>query len=291
MPVATIGGFALGLQALLGGEQIVREPIYQPEGLLKAIPTLAVTSLGAAPATGQALLRVARKEGPRPPLMVIGLGGSTVPPGLHAQIERAFGCSVVTGYGSTELGGVVTTTRFTDSDSDRWFTVGRPVPGVNLRTDSTGELSVKSPATAAGYLTTDCVLSPLCRPDGWYGTGDRVICDGDDLFRFDGRISGLIVRGGRKINPEDIERVLLEHEFVERAGVVGVPSRVAGEEDIVAAVVVGSGAVSTSELIRLCAKQLGRAMAPRVIRPLHELPTTPEGKLDRPTLRQLLQPT
>jgi acyl-CoA synthetase (AMP-forming)/AMP-acid ligase II len=289
MPVATIGGFGLGIQALLGGELIVSKPIYQPGSLLDATRRFGVTSLGASPGTGQALIRVAQKSRRlRPDLMVLGLGGSAVPSALHEQLESAFRCKVVTGYGSTELGGVVTTTRFTDSDTDRWSTVGRPVPGVALQIDPAGELMVVSPAIAAGYLATDGGLAPLCRSDGWYKTGDRLICNENGSYRFGGRMSGLIVRGGRKINPEDIERVLQEHDTVEMAGVVGVPSRVAGEEDIVAGVVPCTEGLSISALVRHCAEELGRAMTPRTIQTFEELPMTPQGVLDRPALRRLL---
>ncbi|MGH9043751.1 MAG: class I adenylate-forming enzyme family protein [Acidimicrobiales bacterium] len=287
LPVASIGGVTLGLQAILGGEQIVDRPRYEPVAIMEAIRSFSITSLAAGPTTAQGMLRVARRGsfGHDWPLMVFGLGSSTVPQGLCADIEATFGCRTVTGYGATELGGVVATTRFTGTDRDRWSSLGRPVPGVAIRCDDT-ECLVQSPALAVGYLNPDGTIAPLRKSNGWYATGDVLSCDADGIFHFEGRRSGLIVRACKKINPEAIEAVIEGHPNVTKAGVVGVPSRIAGEEDVLA-LVISDLPVVAAELRRLCSDKLGNTWSPRFVRTVDTLPLSADGKIDRVALRHL----
>lgn len=285
MPVASVAGFSLGMQALLSDGCIVDRPRYAPDAVLDGVRKLRATSIAVAPITAQMLVRAAmHRDADTSSLIVVGLGGSGVPPGLRRSIEEVFGCRVVTGYGTTELGGVVATTRYTDPDEDRWTTVGRPVPGVRLRVDA-DELLVQSPSLAAGYLSDDGSLLPLADTSGWYRTGDMVSMLDGERYRFVGRLSGVIVRGGRKICPEAVEAVLLEHPGVEQAAVVGAPSRVAGEEDVVA-YVTAIGAVGPAELRRRCTDSLGPGLSPRRVHVVDALPVDDAGRVDRHELRR-----
>lgn len=285
MPVTSVAGFSLGIQALLSDGCIVDRPRYTSDAVLDAIAEFQVTSIGVAPITAQMLIRAAEYRDADPPsLIVVGLGGSGVPPRLRRSIEEVFGCRVVAGYGATELGGVVSTTRYTDPDEDRWTTVGRPVPGVRLRVDA-GELLVQSPSLAAGYLSDDGLVVPLTDSSGWYGSGDVVSMLDGERYRFEGRLSGVVVRGGRKIHPETVETVLLGHPGVEHAAVVGAPSRVAGEEDVVAFVTV-TDAIGPSELRRRCNDSLGPGLSPRRVYVVDALPVDDAGRVDRRELRR-----
>lgn len=287
IPVASVGGLSAGIQALLSGGRIVRRPLYTPEDILNAVQIHQVTSLVVPPITAQRLVRSATCErGACESLVVVGLGGSGVPPGLHQAIERTFNCRVVTGYGATELGGVVATTRFTDPDEERWTTIGRAVPGVDLRVCGDGELQVKSPALGDGYLLESGDLMPFPTDSGWYCTGDVVAAIESGSYRFIGRSSGVIVRGGRKIHPEIIEAVLREHEDIRDCAVVGAVSRVAGEEDIVAFIVV-HGRVEISELRQLCVRRLGPSYSPRRVVVIERIPMDSVGKRDLARLRDM----
>ena len=285
LPAASVSGLSLGIQALLGGERIVETPAYDPVDIVAAIEEFQAMSLGIPPITGQRMLRSRVLAGhDLSSLFVVGLGGSGVPPGLHGSLEEAMGCRVVTGYGSTELGGVVTTTRFVDPEEQRWTTVGRPVPGVQLDIDEDGELLVRSPAIAAGYLSEPGRLRSLTFDGGWFRTGDTVSKTESGAYRFLGRKSGVIARGGRKIYPETIEGILEQHQGVRTAAVVGTPSRVAGEEDIVAYVEL-IGDVSVQELRQLCLRELGSGLVPRVIHLVDDVPRRQGEKVNRAVVR------
>ena len=159
MPPTSIGGVTLGLQALFGAERLIVndagrvQSVTSPQ-LLEALQIGEGTSIGLPPFLAQQLLRTIRGGAKVPDsLMVIGLGGGPVPPGLVSELEAASGRHVLTGYGCTEMCGAVTTTRFDDDASVRDATVGRPVPGVNVRLGTEGRLLVDSPARALGYRT------------------------------------------------------------------------------------------------------------------------------------------
>lgn len=285
MPVSTVGGWSAGVQALLSGGTLLERPMYRPEDVIRAMRYHSVTNLVLPPITAQRIVRcVKRQPQDLPPLLVVGLGGNAVPPGLPREVEETLNCRVVSGYGSTELGGVVATTRFDDPEEERWSTIGRAVPGVELRTLGTGELQVKSPGLAAGYISAGGEVMSARMDDGWYSTGDVVAPLKGNRYRYVGRQSQVIVRGGRKMQAEVIEAILAEHPAVGDCAVVGVPSRVAGEEDVVA-MVVAKGEVSRSTLRRRCIDRLGPGWSPRRVVWVDEIPTSQAGKRDLAEIR------
>lgn len=287
MPIASIGGLSLGLQALLSGGTIMGSPCYTANEILETICTGVITGISVAPITAQMLVRLAQRgERDLSSLFVVGLGGSSVPPGFHRQIEEVLNCRVVSGYGTTELGGVVATSRYSDPDEDRWSALGRPTPGVRLRLEN-GELLVQTPALAAGYLSDAGNLEPFSLDDGWYRTSDMASTPDGERYRFEGRLSGVIVRGGRKIRPERIESAILKHPNVEAAAVIGVPSNVPGEEDVVACVVVNQ-AVESVAIRQWCTSSLGKEMSPQRVRIVEGFPLGAGGKVDKVALRKIV---
>jgi long-chain acyl-CoA synthetase len=293
MPPTSIGGLTLGLQALLGAEQLAVNNLIGANsataGLIKAIGRSRVTSAGLPPFLGQQLLRALRAGAKLPEsLLVIGLGGGRVPPGLVAQLEAVSGRQVLTGYGCTEMCGAVMTTRFDDEPAVRDSTIGRPLPGVKVRAGSRGRLLVKSPARALGYLGHDGLL-PFSDADGWFDTGDRIRRDESGNFTFLGRDAHVIIRGGRKIDGAMIEDALRAHPRVAMAAVTGMPSRLAGEQDIVALVVRSDQSINASQLRSHCASTLGTAFCPRRIEFVTTLPVLPSGELDRTLIGAAVQ--
>lgn len=166
----------------------------------------------------------------------LGIGGSRVPPAVCEVLERRFNAIVTVGYGSTELGGPVLMARPDDPAAVRWSTVGRPLPAVDVRLEpSTGqdsdsaELWVRSPSLALGYLSGAGIQR---QTRDWYRTGDSAADAGDGRIRVTGRIDHVLIRGGRLFDLSKVQDCLSSHPGVEAVGVLGVPSRVAGEEDL-----------------------------------------------------------
>lgn len=186
-----------------------------------------------------------------PSLRIVGSGASRVPPELVAALGRRFGVPVVVRYTSTEAS-LGTGTAPGDPDGVVATTVGRPVPGVELRlVDSdrrpvpageVGRVCLRSAAVMRGYwggppsgpgaaglnLDTDATRAVL-DDDGWLTTGDSGRIDEHGCLQLVGRSGERYIRGGYNVYPAEVEGVLSADPAVDQAAVVGAPDPVLGE--------------------------------------------------------------
>jgi len=96
-----------------------------------------------------------------------------------------------------------------------------------------GEMQIRGPTVFDGYFRAPEINSHAFANDGWFRTGDLFELAGDDpvprYYRFVGRLKQVIVRGGLKISPDEVETVLAQHPAIAEAAVVGVRDEVLGE--------------------------------------------------------------
>ncbi|MEA2332440.1 MAG: long-chain acyl-CoA synthetase [Thermoleophilaceae bacterium] len=213
--------------------------------------------------------------------------GTALPrPFFDAFLDK-FGVPVRQLYGCTESG---TLTVNLDSDPVTTFeSVGQPVDGVEVRiedeegelapADTVGEVAVKSPALTSGYSDLDDLNRQAFR-DGFFLSGDLGKVDEDGRLTLTGRKKLLIEVGGYKVDPIEVEDVVLAHPKVGQAVVVGVETKVPGEE-LIKAVVVPSEDVDERELISFCQQRLANFKVPQVVEFREEIPTSPLGKILR----------
>src|SRR5215203_5750888 len=184
--------------------------------------------------------------------------GTALPrPFFDAFLDK-FGVPVRQLYGCTEAG---TLTANMDDDPVASFeSVGPPVDGVEVRiedddgepvpTGSIGEVAVRAPGLTSGYADMPELNSQVFR-EGFFITGDLGKLDDAGRLTITGRKKLLIEVGGYKVDPIEVEDVVVAHPKVGEAVVVGVPGKVAGEE-VVKAVVVPSDQVDEREVISYC---------------------------------------
>jgi long-chain acyl-CoA synthetase len=213
--------------------------------------------------------------------------GTALPrPFFDAFLDK-FGVPVRQLYGCTEAG---TLTANMDDDPDASFeSVGQPVDGVEVRiededgesvpTGSIGEVAVRSPGLTSGYADMPELNSQVFR-EGFFITGDLGQLDDAGRLTITGRKKLLIEVGGYKVDPIEVEDVVVAHPKVGEAVVVGVPGKVAGEE-VVKAVVVPSDTVEERELITFCQERLANFKVPQVVEFREEIPKSPLGKILR----------
>jgi long-chain acyl-CoA synthetase len=162
------------------------------------------------------LFRRVRQEA-FPDLKFVFVGGAA----LRAETEDFFdalGIRVLQGYGMTEASPVITSNTAT---SHRPQTVGRAVPGVEVRAAPEGEMLVRGRNVTAGYLDDPEATRELLQ-DGWLHTGDLGSVDADGYWRLLGRQKDVIIGpSGMNIYPEDMERVLDKLPGVKESCVVG----------------------------------------------------------------------
>ncbi len=130
----------------------------------------------------------------------------------------SLGLRIHEGYGMSE-GGIFTGGVY---QRPRPGTVGRPLPGVELRLADDGEIQARTPAAMTGYLDDPAATAERIDAEGWIHTGDLGAFDPDGLLRVVGRKKELIVTaGGKKVAPEEVEGLLRGLPAVAQAMVVG----------------------------------------------------------------------
>jgi fatty-acyl-CoA synthase len=294
MPLFHIGGCGLSTigPIALGGTHVLAER-FDPTVVLQLIEQERATFFGSVPTMLMSLLGHAEFDRTDlSSLRVVLSGGAPVAPSLVRRIEEALGVRFLVAYGQTEAHGHVTQTRPGDSDIDKAETVGRPLPGIELRvvdpatgrvlpSDSVGELWVRSHMLMAGYFDKPAETAAAFGPDGWLRTGDLVSMDARGVVRFAGRVKEMIIRGGENIHPPEIEELLMSHPAVAEAAVVGIPDAHWGEQ-VGAAVRLQPGASATeADLAAFVGFRLAPHKVPRSWRFVDDLPHTASGKVQK----------
>src|SRR5207237_6992385 len=155
-----------------------------------------------------------------------------------------------------------------------------------LPTGQVGEIVARGPTLMDGYWAMPERTAEAVR-DGWLHTGDSGRFDADGCLYVVGRIKDMIVSGGEKIYPLEVERLLRQHPAIADCALVGVPDREWGEA-VLAVVVPRPGAsVRPEEVSRFVRGQLAGYKAPRYVEVVDALPvTTATGKVQKAVLRE-----
>lgn len=291
---------AYGLNVLVAGLHSDRKHVsvmqrwFDPQGWLELVQEHRLESSPVVPSMMQMLLDLPYEDYDLSSLESFGSGGAPLLPALREKVEKAFGVTILEGYGCTEASAIVTAMTTTDN---RAGSVGKPAPHVEVAildplgdpvpTGEDGEICVRGPGVMLGYwnepdLTAQTIV------DGWLHTGDVGRVDDDGYLYVVDRMKDLIIRGGFNVFPRDVEDALLEHDAVATAAVVGVPDTKSGEE-VVAVVALHPGAEADPEELREFARaRLAKYKYPREVRILDAVPLTSVGKTDRKAVRALL---
>lgn len=146
--------------------------------------------------------------------MIVSGGAPISPATLHAWNRLGF--NTIEGYGITETAPVLT---LNPPDAPRVGTVGRPIPGVEIKiadpnADGVGEIIARGENVMQGYYNNPAETSQVIR-DGWYYSGDLGYLDEKDYLVISGRKKSLVVnREGKNIYPEEVERQVLKSHYV-----------------------------------------------------------------------------
>lgn len=226
------------------------------------------------------------------------MAGSPCPIEIMRQVVDRMGARDVTiAYGLTEAAPVITQTTVDDPLNLRVETVGRPLPGVEVKIvepgttapladNQQGELCARGHGIMLGYYHDPDATARAIDADGWLHTGDLAVRQAGGYYRITGRIKDLVIRGGENIYPREIEEFLFSHPAVEQASVVGVPDAKFGEE-LCAWVKLQRGAsVTSDELREFCRKNLAHYKVPRYVKFVEAFPQTVTGKIQKFKIRE-----
>jgi fatty-acyl-CoA synthase len=217
---------------------------------------------------------------------------------MRAVVDRMGAREITIAYGLTEASPVITQTGTADSLEHRVGTVGRPIPGVEVKlvrpgtTEAVprgepGELMARGHGVMKGYYRKPEETAAALPGGGWLHTGDLAQETPDGYYRITGRLKDLIIRGGENIYPREIEEFLYTHPAVAEVQVVGLPDERFGEE-VSVWVRLKPGAAPTEEDLRaFCRGKVAHYKVPRYVVFVDEFPTTVTGKVQKYRLREL----
>jgi long-chain acyl-CoA synthetase len=136
-----------------------------------------------------------------------------------AELFDSIGICIMEGYGLTECTTAAATNR---KGAYRFGTVGRALPGFELRLAEDGELLIRSETVFAGYFKEPEATTQVLGDDGWLASGDIATIDDDGFVTITDRKKDIIVTaGGKNIAPQNLENDLKTSRFVSQALVVG----------------------------------------------------------------------
>jgi long-chain acyl-CoA synthetase len=145
-------------------------------------------------------------------------GGAPLPPEI-ARLFLGLGLPLLQGYGLTETAPVISVNRPEDNLP---ASVGRPLPGVEVRLGEQDELQVRGPNVMLGYWHNTAATRVLFTEDGWLRTGDQARIDAAGHIFITGRLKDILVlASGEKVPPADMELALLGDPLFEQVMVVG----------------------------------------------------------------------
>jgi O-succinylbenzoate-CoA ligase len=293
LPMFHVGALAPMLSCIYGGVTLVVVRAFDPNDAWKQIGDENITTTLMVPAMLQFMLAVYDAEThDASKLRWIMSGAAPVPlPLIQAYIGMGIDINQV--YGLTESGGPACL--ITGADAiERAGSTGRAFYHTDVRVvredgsdcdpGEKGEVLVAGPHIMLGYwnrpeATAETIV------DGWLHTGDVATMDADGFVTIVDRTKDMLISGGENVYPAEIEAVLLSHDGIADAGVIGVPSAKWGESPL--AVIVRSDAdLSADDVMAYTKGKLAPFKTVKVVEFVDEIPRNPSGKILKRDLRE-----
>ena len=276
---------------------LVYEEAFDPGLALELIETYGGTTLMAVPT-----MLVAMTEHPKfastdlSSVASITSGGSLVPAPMVRQFED-LGARFTIVFGQTECSPVASMSNTDDTIEDKAGTIGRPMPGVEVKVvdpdtgetlpiGTVGEYCTRGYHVMHSYFENPEATAGAIDADGWLHTGDLCAMDERGYCTVEGRLKDMIIRGGENIYPRELEDLLFAHPSIGEVAVVGLPDDRLGE--VVAAFVRAAPGqtIDKNELFNYMRAHLAPHKTPKHWLAVETFPLTASGKIQKYKLRE-----
>jgi len=295
-----MGKSLLNTHFAVGGTVVINNMFSYPAAVLKEMIEEQVTSFSGVPSTYAYLLHRSPLPGYREKLNSLrycSQAGGHMARAVKERLRQVLPdqTQIVIMYGATEASARLTCLS-PDRFPDKMDSIGRAIPGVALRilsaeggdvpSEEIGELAASGPNIMQGYWK-DPEATKEVRKGTWYFTGDLACQDNEGFIYIIGRKDDQLKVGGHRINPVEIEDILLESGQLVEAFVTGVPDALMGQK-VAAFVVPQTDNFLENNILSYCAQKLPKFKMPGKIMILKALPKNSSGKVDRAKCLELL---
>ncbi len=305
IPLFHANGWGFPQFATLCGMRQVTARRFEPRSVLALIEGESATRMILVPTMARMLLdEPGFTDFDLSSMREILVGGAAATPALIAELQQAFSCLAISGYGMTETGPVVSVERVKCTGKPPSGKVqaygtscGWPLLGVEVRVldaqglqvprdgQTAGELMIRGDAVMSGYYDkTEATASAITK--GWLHTGDLAVWDEELRLRIVDRVKDLIISGGENISSKEIEAAVEQHPDVLECAVIAAPDSLWGEVPIAIIVVKPGSRFQPEALLHFLSDRLARFKLPRAVYAMgHSLPRTGTGKVAKNQLR------
>ncbi len=227
------------------------------------------------------------------------MAGAPCPPALMQRVIEEMHCSeILIGYGETEASPLTHLTSRDDSLERRTETVGTNLPhqevkvvdtatGATVPVGQVGEICFRGYHVMHGYYGDPEATRKAIDAQGWLHSGDLGTMDADGYVRITGRLKDMIIRGGEKIYPAEIEEFLFAHPKIAQVAVFGVPDEYFGEAVMAWAQLHAGQTATEQELRDWCKGKIAHYKIPQHVWFVSEFPMTVTGKLQKFRMREI----
>lgn len=291
------------LGAITWGASIVPMPMFKAKEALELIEAEHVTILYGVPTMFVLELEEFKKgkdSGAKYNVSTLRTGimaGAPCPVEVMRGTMEELGCNVSIAYGLTEASPVITMTRFDDSIERRVETVGRTLPGIEIKiaddnqqplpTDKMGELACRGYNVMLGYYKMPDKTAEVIDEDGWLYSGDLATMDEEGYVKIVGRKKDMIITGGFNVYPAEIEEYLFTHPKIQNVSVVGATDDVMGEVAVAYIIPREGETIDPQEIIDFCSGEIANFKVPHYVAIMDQFPMTQSGKVQKFRLREL----
>lgn len=283
----------------LTGSTIVLIARFTPEDVLGAIQKEKVSIFAGVPTMYWALLEFDDKDNKfdfdqiSRNLRVGVSGASSLPLEIINGIQEKYGIPIMEGYGLSETCPVAAFNHLWKERKPG--SVGTPIWGIGIKifdnnnnevpVGEIGEICIQGHNVMKGYYNKPEATADAFDGTKWFHTGDLGRVDEDGYVYIVDRVKDMIIRGGFNVYPREIEEVLLTHEAVSMASVIGVPHDSHGEEIKAFVIPVEGKEITEEEIVAWSKENMAAYKYPRIVEIRESLPMTATGKILKKELK------
>jgi len=285
VPLFHISGFSIMMLSLIYGIPVYLITDFNEEYINKVLANERATIISLVPTMLKRLLNnLPTGKHYNDHFKCVFLGGGPIDNWTLLRCDM-LNIPVIQSYGMTETASNVVALNFRDADR-KVGSSGQPLFPVNLRisnsdSEGVGDIEIKAPNVAKGYLNRQDLFDKKTTADGFYKTGDIGYLDDENFLYVKGRKDDMIISGGENIYPEEIENIYSKLSGIENIFVIGIPNDDWGEVPVAYLMLADDAYLTGEDLIGFGREKMAHYKVPKEFRLVKGVPRTASGKVLR----------